>query len=93
MIACSSNSENDVDRRKCEQFRDHVLDVQLAGIDKTTDSHGGTVDVDAHRAAMKQALGEDFVATCQKKLTAAQLKCALAATDSAAVSGCASSTK
>lgn len=65
------------------------------------DSHGGgnqapkTVelpptppDVAGHRAAMTQALGEGFVTSCQKNLSAAQLKCALAASDSVSVTEC-----
>jgi hypothetical protein len=46
--------------------------------------------VEAHHAAMKQALGKDFVASCQQTLSAAQVKCVLAANDSAAASACSS---
>jgi hypothetical protein len=48
------------------------------------------IDITAHRAAMKQALGDQFVDTCQHKMTAPQLKCLLAAETSSAASSCSS---
>jgi hypothetical protein len=46
------------------------------------------IDVAAHRAAMKAAFGDKFVATCQQKMTADQLNCLLAAETSAAADHC-----
>ena len=54
-------------------------------------SVGAPINVEAHRAAMKQALGENFLGACQQKMTAAQIKCVLAANDSAAANACSSS--
>jgi hypothetical protein len=47
-------------------------------------------DLKAHRQAMQQALGEDFLTSCQKSLSATQLRCALAANDVGAAAACSS---
>jgi len=49
------------------------------------------IDIASHRAAMTQAFGERFLATCQQIMTPARLKCVLAATDSEKANACSSS--
>ncbi len=73
-----------VDRRSCEKLRDHLIDVRV----------GDTHDRDAaqHRAAMKAALGDDFVENCLHTMTVDQLKCAMSASDLGATSECARTT-
>ncbi len=46
------------------------------------------IDVTAHRAALNRALGDTFVNSCQAKLKRAQLRCALGASDNAAITAC-----
>lgn len=48
------------------------------------------VDREAHRVAMKAALGGEFVAGCTGKLTESQVSCALRATDGPGAAACSS---
>jgi len=75
----SSEDPNEARARQCAQLRDHLVDVRLAGTQ---------VDVEAHRAAIKGALGDGFVDRCTAQLTRTQIKCALAASDSAHALDC-----
>jgi hypothetical protein len=45
-------------------------------------------DVAGHRAAMRQALGDAYVTSCQKNLSAALVNCELAAADSVSMIEC-----
>jgi hypothetical protein len=80
IAACSDGSDPDVDRSTCERLCDHLIDVRL--------KDAPAADVVAHRAAMKQVLGENFITSCLKDLSPSQVKCALAATDHAAATAC-----
>lgn len=64
----------------CERLRDHLIDLRLADA-----KH---VDQAAHRDAMKQAMGGDFLASCAK-LDRAEIDCALDAPDTTTASACA----
>jgi hypothetical protein len=114
--ACASNDDDTVDRQRCEQVRDHLIDLRLSSarrfptleelpapsghararrggpvlpqLPRTADVAVPPASLDAHRRAMRDALGESFVATCEQTLTAAQVRCALEATDTAAASAC-----
>jgi hypothetical protein len=101
LAACGSSSDDEATaRRRCEQLRDHVIDLRFpstATAAPETNTHGSdgapppVFDPAPHRAAMKQALGDRFVDACAKHMTAAQLECALSAGDEAAVSACSGS--
>jgi hypothetical protein len=87
VLGCSS-SEDDTDaadRKRCERLRDHLVELRLASVASQPD-----VDVTAHRTAMTSALGEQFVANCQK-LTVRDVKCGLAASDLRTATMCAQS--
>src|SRR5688572_17316637 len=58
-FACASETESEVTRERCEHYRDHVVELRLR--DANPD-----IDVRAHRSAMKRALGDEFVASCQR---------------------------
>jgi hypothetical protein len=73
-----------VDRRSCEMLRDHLVDVRAAD---ATDA-----DAAQHRAAMKAALGDEFVDNCLHTMTVDQLECAMRASDLGATAGCAHTT-
>jgi len=64
----------------CERLREHLIDLRLAD--------AKNVDHAAHREAMTQALGADFLASCQQ-LGDAEITCALDAPDAATASSCA----
>jgi hypothetical protein len=86
LVALAGCSKYDVwdemsDVRQCERLRDHVIDVRL--------ETASGVDHEAHRAAMKAALGKDFVADCQSRLTYSQRRCALDAEDADELHACA----
>ena len=86
LVAACSHDEV-VDKKKCTQMRDHLIDLRLG-------SAAGSDDMDfaQHRIAMKQALGESFLADCQHNMTIEQLDCAMKATDLQASIACSNST-
>jgi hypothetical protein len=65
-----------VDRAGCTRLRDHVVDLRVAD---AAGELGG--DVAQHRRAMKQALGEDFIANCVQAMSYEQLACSLKLTN------------
>jgi hypothetical protein len=83
LSACSDTHSIEVDRAHCEQLRDHMIDLRI------TSATAG-VDVKAHRAAMKEALGERFVESCEL-LSPSELECSLRARDLASASACSKS--
>lgn len=83
LTGCSDTHSIEVDREHCEQLRDHMIDLRLA-------SATAGVDVKAHRSAMKEALGERFVESCEQ-LSASELECSLHARDLASASACSKS--
>lgn len=71
--SCGSGDETEAaTARQCEQLRDHLVELRLQGTN---------LDVAAHRAAIRQSLGDDFVGTCTAQMTRDQIRCALAASD------------
>jgi hypothetical protein len=70
---CASEDPQDALARQCGRLRDHLVELRLEGT---------KVDVEAHRAAIKGALGDRFVEQCTAEMTTTQVSCALAATDS-----------
>ena len=81
---CNGDDEAEVDQvvRPCEQLRDHLVDLRV-------DSASGKPDeVAQHRAAMRHALGDDFVASCERQMAASEIACASKAADFAAVTAC-----
>jgi hypothetical protein len=83
LTAAGCSHDDSVDERKCTQLRDHLIDVRLSGAELTEDA-----DRAQHRAAMKQALGDTFIADCKRNMSNEQLNCALKATDLNGASDC-----
>ena len=77
VTGCMSNEEPL--QRKCERLREHVVDLRVQGLPER--------DQRAHRAALSQALGDQFTDRC-KTLTAAQVACALAANEVVVATEC-----
>lgn len=82
LTACAHDEP--VDRRSCEKLRDHLIDVRV-----TSDGAAGA-DAAQHRDAMKAALGDDFVDTCERSMSVEQLRCAMNARDLGATRDCSS---
>ena len=83
IMSASCGSEDDgtaADARQCTRLRDHLIALRL--------SSASGVDKAAHQAAMTQAMGDGFIASCTTKMTAAQVACALKAADAAAAAAC-----
>lgn len=85
LVGCGGSDDDEAvtTARRCERLRDHVVELRLADINPETG-----VDREAHRKAMTQALGDDFIAGCKTKLSEPQLDCALAAADPASAAAC-----
>ena len=83
MLICAACAKSDdVDRSMCERYRDHLIDLRFLASD------GSAADLAPHRAAMKHAMGDSFLETCEKTLKANQLDCALAATEPGTATAC-----
>lgn len=80
LICCACGADEPTGKQRCEQVRDRIVDLHLA--DATS------VDVKAHRAALRRALGDDFIASCATNLTTAQQRCVLGARDAASATAC-----
>ncbi len=81
VAACGHDDDPDGDAtRRCAQVREHVIDLRLAD--------ASNIDVAAHRVAMRNALGDGFVASCKATMTTAQASCVLSAVDAASANAC-----
>ncbi len=78
VASCDSDPER-VTRTQCAELRDHMVELRLASV---------TADVDQHRASIRAALGEDFLASCLERTSDADLRCGLAARDSESLVTC-----
>jgi thiamine pyrophosphokinase len=81
---CGGGEEDDALARaqQCERLRDHLVDLRLS-----TATNLGK-ELEQHRAALTQALGPQFIETCTKSTSEAQVACVLAAQDSQAATDC-----
>jgi len=85
-LACSSvvigcASEQDAAPAPCERLRQHMVTLQTSNVPPP--------DRPAHRDALTASLGERFLDSCQR-LPSSQVRCALAAADSASLASCSS---
>ncbi len=79
--SCSADDDGESStERRCTALRDHLVELRLA------DATG--VDHDAHREAMKHALGDSFVESCKGSMTASEVSCALRASDADSAAAC-----
>lgn len=83
IAACGDDQAEAPQLSRCEQFREHVIDLRLAT--------ATNVDADAHREVMRNALGPSFLDECAR-MPEDELECALAAGDAATAVACASNT-
>jgi len=82
IASCGGDDDRDPPTQEtpCERLRDHLIELRLADARR--------IDRAAHRDAMKQAMGDDFLASCAK-LDRAEIDCALDARDAITASACA----
>jgi len=100
-IACTSRESTK--EELCEQLRDHVVDLRAetlaaptrelrhgssAGADPNSERSEARPDVEGHKAALKRALGTEYVDYCVKSISPGQLRCSLAVTNAADVTTC-----
>ncbi len=82
VAACGDDQDIETpELSRCEQLRDHLIDLRLADTAR--------VDKDAHRVAMRNALGKSFLDECAR-LPEREIDCAFEATDSSTVAACSS---
>jgi hypothetical protein len=78
--SCTGGADIEPPDKQCERMREHLIDVKLADAME--------VDRGAHAAAMRSALGSDFVSRCVETMSDKQRECVLKAVDSAATNAC-----
>jgi hypothetical protein len=76
LLLCACSSTDTVDRGKCESLRNHLIDLRLQGTNVVSPA-----ELAQHRAAMRQALGESFLSSCEKDMSLEQINCAMRASD------------
>lgn len=80
LAGCSADDEVPVAENPCERLREHMIDLRLEGTPPA--------DLASHRDVMRRALGDEFLTNCAASLSAAQIRCALDARDSASAVTC-----
>ncbi|MFT3695435.1 MAG: hypothetical protein QM831_20035 [Kofleriaceae bacterium] len=77
VAGCKSGPSKD----QCKQLLDHLVDLEFkkSGAAATTDQ--AKQDIAKAKAAVIDARTNDFMDTCQNKMTKARVDCALAASD------------
>ena len=85
LVACSFDDTSEVERPipPCAELKAHLIDLRLEMATGTPDQ------LIQHRQAMERALGDDFVASCEKNMNPAQITCALFAAGLQAAMACA----
>lgn len=79
---CGVGDDEETATRPCEQLRDHLVDLRVEG------ATGRPDELVQHRAAVKKALGDDFVATCERLMSSNEIACASKASDLASATAC-----
>ena len=87
LAACSH--ERRVTRQRCEQLRDHLVDLRLQQVGPNRPGHP-PIDLTAHRRALQRALGEGFLTRCQQQIALAKLDCEFDAKDATTANACGS---
>ncbi len=84
LCSCGGGEEDEAKSRsqQCEQLRDHLVDLRLEI------AKGSANELEQHRAAMKQVMGDQFIEACTTNTTDAQAACVLGAKDSQAAGEC-----
>ena len=88
LAACTSGAGDDSTTR-CEQLRDHRVDLQLKTLTSRAGDDAQQLELIAkHRANLVSALGDEHVATCMATRSEAYLDCAMATTTKTQLAEC-----
>ena len=79
LASCGGSEPSGLTRGDCERLREHMLDVRLGDVSEHRD---------AHRVALRQALGDEFVTTCVASTSQRDVECQMAARDLDALRKC-----
>ncbi len=85
LVSCGGASDEDgtlANTSQCERLREHIVDLRIGSATNLRK------DLEQHRAALTNALGPQFVEDCTKRMSAAQVTCALEARDAQAATEC-----
>ena len=83
LVGCGADDGAEVERqRPCDQLLEHMLDLSESG------ARNDPKDLAAHRAAMRQAIGDRFLASCEQSMSSDQIDCAAKAGDLASATAC-----
>ena len=82
--ACAAHQESRDPEARCTQLRDHLVELRI----KDVRGSAAGLDLDAHRIAIKRALGSDFIDACAARMTEAQVDCAIASATLSASDNC-----
>ncbi len=83
VVGCGGDDSTDVEAtRPCDQLLEHMIDLSESG------AHSTPKDLAAHRAAMRQAIGPRFLASCEKDMSSDQIECATKAGDLSSATAC-----
>lgn len=81
---CAASTVEESHHDKCKRMRDHLVELRLGDLPGAKDEQ----IIAGHRAALTNALGDGFVATCDEQINNSNLDCALAARDVSAATQC-----
>ena len=84
VAACAAHQETDSAEARCSSLRDHLVDLRI----REVRGPAAGLDLEAHRSALRRALGSSFVDTCAAHMSDAQITCALSATTLRASTEC-----
>jgi len=71
------------------RVRDHLVDVRLSGYEHVTDLAGRPVDIAPYRETLARGLGDHFIDACLASMSPTEVRCALDAKTTSAITSCA----
>lgn len=80
LLLAACGSDPPTVEQQCGRVRDRLIDLRLS------DATG--VDVKAHRAVLKRAMGDNFIASCRTNMSSKQRDCILDAKDLVSATAC-----
>ena len=82
-FGCGGDDGAEAERpRPCDQLLEHMIDLSESG------ARNDPKDLAAHRAAMRQAIGPRFLASCEQSMSTDQIDCAAKAGDLTSATAC-----
>jgi hypothetical protein len=89
LSACTGRSASGPSSDDCEQLRDHVVDLQLAGLSaRATDDERLETEVAKHHKNLVAALGDEHIDECKATRSETYIECALEASTKSDLADC-----